>query len=253
MEKIKIIAKYLTMKVNDEDIRYQVEEVWTDRPAWIKIIDIKEPTPRFLSIQVLKYGELIYKAFGHYYYPIDYTNDEERRFMDGMAEEYDEMVASSFNIPMAKALLSKIPLSEIDKSSNLLDIGCGTGIMTEILVKEGFSKFTLVDFSEKILTEAKKKLTGIQGVNYENLDIIKDLPKGHFDMVVSVMLFNTFSNEATDLVLSRLVRQISEKGLFCVLEDSEKPAYKKYFDSVVSEMIDVGLRTKYIFIGRKKE
>lgn len=252
MKNIQIVAQYPTVKVNNKDITYQTEKKWTGRPAWIKIICHREPKPRFLSIRVPKHGELIYKAFGHYYYPIDYTNDEERRFMDGMAEEYDEMVADTFNTPMAKTLLSRLPLKEINKDGYILDMGCGTGIMAELLAREGFSHFTLVDFSEGMLTQAKNKLARVQMANYESMDITKELPKGVFDVVVSVMLFNSFDNKTTDLILSRLVKQMPKKALFGIIEDTEKSAYSKHFQPVVSKMVDIGHRTKYIFIGIKK-
>lgn len=230
---------------------YKVEEKWIDRPAWIRISHKTKKAPRFLSVRVPKHGELIYKAFGHYYYPVGYTNDEERRFMNGMAAEYDEMVADVFNIPMAKALLSRLPLKKINKSVHILDLGCGTGIMTELLAREGFSRFTLVDFSKGMLAEAKNKLGRSRMINYEKIDVTKGLPKGIFNAVVSVMLFNTFNDRMTNLILGRLVQKMSKNALFGVVEDSKKPAYAKYFRPVVSEMVNVGLRTKYIFVGTR--
>jgi len=252
MENIKITAQYPTMEVKDGDVTYQTEKNWTERPAWIKLVNWKKPTPRFLSVRVPGYGELIYKAFGRYYCPIDYTNDEERRFMDGMAGEYDAMVSDVFNTPMAKMLLARLPLKKINKEAHIFDVGCGTGIMSELLLKEGFSRFTLVDFSEGMLAHAKKKLASSQIINYKRVDITKELPKGMFDVVVSVMLFNSFDNKMTDNILSRFVKQMSEKAIFGVVEDAEKLAYTKYFKPIINEMVDVGTRTKYIFVGIKK-
>lgn len=251
MPKIEITAQYKTEKAG-KDIAYQAEKQWTDRPAWIKLVRRKRPTPRFLSIKVPKYGELIYKAFGYYYYPIDYTNDEERRFMDGMARDYDEMVAGIFNLPMAKALLSRLPLNKLNKKGGVLDLGCGTGIMTELLAQSGFSDFTLVDFSMGMLKQAKKKIGDSRHIRYESLDITKTLPRGKFDLVVSVMLFNTFNNKQTDAILRRLVKQMPQGGIFGAVEDAAKPAYFKYFKPIISEMADVGPRAKYLFVGMKK-
>jgi len=161
-------------------------------------------------------------------------------------------VADKFNKPMAKALLFSLPLKKIDKNAHVLDLGCGTGILTELLKKEGFSKFTLVDFSKGMLAQTAKKLKNDKHLNYEVMDITKKLPKENFDLVVSVMLFNTFDEKTTDKILSRLVKHMSEESIFGVLEDSKKTAYFKYFNTLISKIINTGLRDKYIFVGVKK-
>lgn len=252
MKNIKITAQYPVVKVKKGDLTYKVEKNWTERPAWVKLSHYKKPVPRFLSVKVSKYGELIYKAFGRYYTPINYTNDEEQRFMNAMAEEYDKMIANPFNIPMAKVLLSKLPLKELNKDAHILDLGCGTGIIARLLIKKGFTRFTLVDFSKNMLAQAKKKLYYNKIIKYKNIDITKELPKGMFDAVVSVMLFNTFDDKTISLVLGRLIKQMSKRALFGIVEDAERPAYTKYFHPVVSKMVDVGTHTKFIFIGTKK-
>lgn len=249
---IKIIEHYLAKKIKNGDLIFRTERKWEVRPAWIKIIRSSKPLSRFALIDIPKTGNVIYRAFGHYFIPYDYTGSEEKRFMDAMAKDYDKMVAGKFNIPMAKALSSKLPLKKVDKNAHILDLGCGTGIMTELLSKEGFSNFTLVDFSKNMLAQAKKKLRGIEKIKYECMDITKKLPKGKFDVVLSVMLLNTFNEKITDSILSRLVRQMPQKALFGVLEDSKKSSYAKYFNPIIDKIFDTGLRNKYIFIGIKK-
>ncbi len=239
-------------KSNDNALIIQAEKKWIKRPAWIKVSNYKKALPRFVNIQIPRVGDIIYRAFGNYFVPYDYNNSEEKRFMDAMAKDYDKMVADKFNIPMAKTLLSQLPLQKIDKRARILDLGCGTGIMTELLMKKGFSNFTLVDFSKNMLSQAKKKLRGIKNIKYEHMDVVKKLPKGKFDLVVSVMLFNTFNEKITNYILNRLVKHMSRKALFGVLEDCKKSAYKKYFNPIVNKIFDTGLRKKYIFIGIKK-
>jgi len=252
MENIKITEQYIAEKLSDGDFVFEMEKNWENRPAWIRIIKQNKPMGRFARIQIPKTGEILYRAFGRYFIPYDYTNAEEQRFMDAMASEYDQMVADQFNAPMAKALLSQLPIKNISKDVHILDLGCGTGILTEILAKEGFSKLTLVDFSKEMLIRAKKKLKNYKTINYNALDVTKKLPKGKFNMVLSVMLFNTFDDKTTDKILNCLVKQMPKKALFGVLEDSKKPVYTKYFDPLVDDVFDAGLRQKYIFVGVKK-
>lgn len=252
VKNIKIIEQYTTEELSDGDFVFETEKNWESRPAWIRIIKQNRPIGRFARIQIPKTGEILYRAFGRYFIPYDYTNAEEQLFMDAMAGEYDQMVADQFNAPMAKALISQLPLKKIDETAHILDMGCGTGILTELLIKEGFLKLTLVDFSKEMLIQAEKKLRNHKTINYESLDVTKKLPKGKFDLVLSVMLFNTFDDKTTDKILSRLVKQMPRNALFGVLEDSKKPAYTKYFDPLLDKVFNVGLREKYIFVGIKK-
>lgn len=249
---INIAAEYLTNQLNGSEYKYIVEQHWSGRPAWIKLLNHPDPLPRFLSIYVPEKGEVVYKSFGHYYYPIDYTNDEERRFMDGMAEDYDSMVADSFNIPMAKALLERMPLNLMDTNARVLDIGCGTGIMTDLLMQQGFTRITLVDFSPGMLDQARKKFAAVDTIRYENVDVTKQMPDGTFDLVVSVMLFNTFQPKTTDIIFRKLFPHLTENAIVGILEDWEQPAYRKYFNVLFSGMVETGKRTKYVFVGKKK-
>ena len=251
MNSIKLLAKYPRVDLGESELRFEVEKDWNIRPAWIKLTNIKETLPRFLSVQVPKFGELIYKSFGAYYFPFDYTNDEERRLMDGMAKDYDGMVGQKFNIPMAKVLLDKMPLGEVRLDSQILDLGCGTGIISDLLAAQGYKHFTLVDFSRQMLDVAKAK-SRLHGSHFILADVTRKLPEGKYDLVVSVMLFNTFDEKATGSIVSRLISKLNSNAIFATLEDTQKHCYRKYFEPIYENMVDVANRTKYVFVGRLK-
>lgn len=251
MHRIKLLAKYSRTDLKENEILFEVEKNWDARPAWIRLNGVKKPYPRFLSVQVPKFGELIYKSFGAYYFPFDYTNDEERRLMDGMAQDYDNMVADAFNIPMAKTLLDKMPIGEIPLESRILDLGCGTGIISDLLAAQGYKHFTLVDFSRRMLDAAKMK-PRLYGASFILADVTKELPDGKYDLVVSVMLFNTFDVETTELILEKLKFHLKPKSILALVEDTDKPAYAKYFNALFSGMVDVANRRKFVFVGRLK-
>ena len=56
MQKVKILSKYPRIDIQDNNISYDVEKQWSDRPAWIRLNDVQD-LPRFLSIQVPKFGD----------------------------------------------------------------------------------------------------------------------------------------------------------------------------------------------------
>ena len=248
---VKLLAKYPRINLKQDELTFEVEKDWEVRPAWIKLINIEGSFPRFLSVQVPKFGELIYKSFGAYYFPFDYTNDEELRLMNGMAKDYDDMVGRKFNIPMAKALLDKVPLGELSPESHILDLGCGTGIISALLAVQGYRHFTLVDFSRGMLNAAKTK-PRLRNAHFILADVIKELPGGRYDLVVSVMLLNTFDEKSTDNIVSRLIPRLNPNSIFATLEDTQKHSYQKYFEPIYENMVDVANRTKYVFVGKLK-
>ncbi len=247
MPPITLLAQYPRQDLTENQIAFEAEQDWTNRPAWIRL-DTTEPLPRFLSIQVPKHGEIIYKSFGKYYYPFDYTNEEERRFMDGMASEYDDMVGNAFNIPMAKTLLEHIPLERLNPSDAVLDLGCGTGIFSHILATRGYKNLTLVDFSQGMLGTAQSK-DALQTARFVQADVTKEIPAEKYSLVVSVMLFNTFDEEKTEQVFHNLLPNLRPGAIIAVLEDTEKVAYSKYLQPLFSGMVDVADRTKFVFVG----
>ena len=252
MNYVKLLAKYPRVDLKENELLFEVEKDWEVRPAWIKLINIEGSLPRFLSVQVPKFGELIYKSFRAYYFPFDYTNDEELRLMDGMAQDYDDMVADAFNIPMAKTLLDKMPIGEIPLENRILDLGCGTGIISDLLATQGYRHFTLVDFSQGILDAAKTK-PRLRDARFILTDVTKELPNGKkYDLVVSVMLFNTFDEKSTDNIVSRLIPRLNPNSIFATLEDTQKHSYQKYFEPIYENMVNVANRTKYVFVGKLK-
>ena len=251
MNQIKLLAKYPRIDLKENELRFEVEKNWKVRPAWIKLINIDGLLPRFLSVQVSKFGELIYKSFSAYYFPFDYTNNEERRLMDGMARDYDNMVADAFNIPMAKILLDKIPVNEIPLKSRILDLGCGTGIISDLLASQGYKHFTLVDFSQGMLDAAKTK-PRLRYARFILTDITNELPDGKYNLVVSVMLFNTFDVKTTETILEKLKFHLKPKAILALVEDTDKPVYAKDFEVLFSGMVDVANRRKFMFVGRLK-
>ena len=76
------------------------------------------------------------------------------------------------------------------RNNKVLDLGCGDGILTQELLKidESISA-TLVDGSEEMLSKAKGKLAGAEGINYVRASFQelsqKNMVLANFDFVVS--------------------------------------------------------------------
>jgi 2-polyprenyl-3-methyl-5-hydroxy-6-metoxy-1,4-benzoquinol methylase len=79
--------------------------------------------------------------------------------------------------------LSLIESSDINKSSEIIDIGCGKSFLIDNLLKKKYSKVSLLDISNNALKEVKIRTKNFpnSGVFY-NSDILDFNPDANFDL-----------------------------------------------------------------------
>lgn len=104
------------------------------------------------------------------------------------------------NLDIAKIAFTKhskvlgIPLSELQLKGRIIDIGCGTGVIPNFILKYLHRDATLdaVDISEGILQYARKNYPNEQ-IKYSQLDALADVPdnkRGIYDVVTSCMVLH---------------------------------------------------------------
>jgi len=89
---------------------------------------------------------------------------------------------------VAKEYYAKVPMT------NALELGCGTGLNTLMLLKKAQSVLAL-DFSENMLAQAKKRLTG-KNFRFKQTDIEKEWPieEEQFDFVSCSLVLEHIEN-----------------------------------------------------------
>ena len=108
---------------------------------------------------------------------------------------------------------------KIGNSAKILDVGAGTGIVTEEIVKEGFENITLLDISEKELKIAKFK-NSLKNAKYQEIDLTKDKIKGKFDVILGTMSLDYFKGEKMVAVLKKIHNALSKNGKFIFFNSS---------------------------------
>jgi len=109
------------------------------------------------------------------------------------------------------------------KYNNLLDIGCGTGYLIDMLSKENNAKYTGLDLSPEMLKEAKKKkmknATFVEGRSDK-------LPfeDNTFDVVTCSQSFHHYPE--TDKPLQEALRVLKPGGLY-IISDTGVGPFKK--------------------------
>lgn len=118
---------------------------------------------------------------------------------------------------MAKKLIEHL---DEDSYGNILEIGCGTGILTDyILDKNLFSILDLCDISSEMLQKVKKKYK--DKINSYILGDIEELELNQkYDLIISNASFQWFNN--LEKTLEKLLKALNPGGLLLFSTFGEK-------------------------------
>ena len=107
--------------------------------------------------------------------------------------EYQKMRSEKINsnilveIPGIKRMLPDLT------NKIILDLGCGTGVMSRFFIKKGAKKVLALDISNNMISEAKRHSS--KGIEYMVLSMDKlDQIEGEFDIVFSSLAFHYVKN-----------------------------------------------------------
>ena len=131
------------------------------------------------------------------------TDADTRKQYNKAAEEYHEYVSREDNVwhkYMEKPLLKKI-LKEKIKSKKVLDLGCGSGIFSNELLKLGAKKVVGLDLSDELIEIGKKEYPKIELVQGNAKKT--NFKRSEFDVVVSSLTAHYFKN------LNELFKEVS--------------------------------------------
>ena len=151
--------------------------------------------------------------------PQDYVT----QLFDTFAESFDS-VLSDLNYTAPEHVAQKVR-EFCEKTADVLDLGCGTGLCGQALKKQNvpFSSLTGVDLSEKMLEKAKER--GVY-TTLEQADILSYPPQcaNRFDTVVSSDVFTYLG--ALDVLFKGISLLLKPNGvlIFTISENKENNA-----------------------------
>lgn len=85
-----------------------------------------------------------------------------RDYFDQVADQWDNLQASFYSEKVRDRVLAT---AAVQTGAIAADIGCGSGFITEGLVRAGL-RVIAVDQSETMLAEMKRKFAGIADIDY---------------------------------------------------------------------------------------
>ena len=117
-----------------------------------------------------------------------------------------------------KAMQSKDVFPEANKNIKILDAGAGTGIIGEMLIKQGYMNIDALDISQKMLDIAEKKNVYKRLICAPLSDIrIEQIQTAEYDVVLCAGTI--VYGQAKPVALNECVRHVrpGQYSLFCSL------------------------------------
>jgi tRNA (cmo5U34)-methyltransferase len=132
-----------------------------------------------------------------------------------VAGEYDQQRKSL--IPCFDDFYSCIVkcLSYSSKHNNILDIGAGTGLLTSFVQREfPESHYTLIDISEEMMNQSKKRFEGYSNFDYIIEDYANYKFNEKFDVVVSALSIHHLENADKSKLYKTIFDSLESGGVF---------------------------------------
>ena len=201
---------------------------------------------------------------------------------DKWAKNYDDVVLSTDGYPFdgyEQVLDRIVEIAKPDKKMKVLDLGTGTGNLAKRFMEHKATVWGL-DYSNKMLTEAKKKYPLIKIMEADILGDWIEKVGERFDCIVSAYVFHEFDMDSKIGLLQRLAENLlKEKGYFIIgdisfptqnsLEQTKQLVATKWdedeyywvADKTLRYCARIGLQAKYeqisscggVFVIRRKD
>ena len=97
-------------------------------------------------------------------------------------------------------------------AKNILDIGIGTGLLSEVLYKEGI-QITGLDFSAKMLAQARQKMPDGNFIQFDfNAGLPDELTGKKFDCIISSYAIHHINDYKKAALISQLLNHLNPDG-----------------------------------------
>lgn len=170
----------------------------------------------------------------------------EQRFSGKMGQEYDLLKGAYPKYDELHQVLADIIAGQVSQNSesniNTLEVGCGSGITSEFILKSRRDLFlTAIDNEPKMVTQAGQnlkedresgRLALFQADALQYLETIED---ASLDVVASGFTFHNFLRNYRSSVLDQTFRVLKPGGLF-VNADKYSLEGQKMFDELVLQL-----------------
>lgn len=148
-----------------------------------------------------------------------------QEFFDSLAPSWDK--GSEDNLAHILDLLGRL---DVKPHSNVLDLACGTGVISGPLRDRFQAEVTGLDISSEMIRIAKEKYAGREGISFLVGDFFQMDFEEKFDWVVCHNAFPHFID--ADAFVERLYNALEEGGEFVVFHSLGRVKLGKHHDGL---------------------
>ncbi len=107
-----------------------------------------------------------------------------------------------------------IPFST-SKNLSILDIGAGTGLLTELIAKKfSNAQITLIDISAEMLSIAQERLKKYKGISFQVSDYSRNFPAQKYQLIVSSLSIHHLSDKDKEKLFKKIKHSLQQNGIF---------------------------------------
>lgn len=151
--------------------------------------------------------------------------NEIKDFFNSKAEKWDEKdtYPESFKLN----LLKQIGLKENDY---VIDIGCGTGVITKLIHLLTKNDVFAIDVSNEMIKIAKEKYKNCPYATFKNIDLFALNEERKFDFAI---IYNAYPHFLDPIKLSnKLYEILNEKGSFAIIHSMNREKLNQHHGNV---------------------
>jgi ubiquinone/menaquinone biosynthesis C-methylase UbiE len=160
------------------------------------------------------------------------------KWLETSPKDYDRGI-QILTLGRARRLKEDLTRNWVRSGDRVLEIGCGTGTLTELMARSG-ADVTGVDASPRMLAEArgrleKADLEGHVSLKYMDASLVGErFPAGSFDRIVSTLVFSELPLEDRIYVLESCKKLLAPEGRLLIADEviPQEPLRRLFFSMV---------------------